>query len=293
MLDPQASRFWQATLLSGLMDVQGLTACWEAIAPAKREVSEHLDRRLACQAVQQKALTLWQAQQLLAGRTGGFKVDRYVLLDLIGQGGMGRVYLARDTRLNRDVALKILSPERVSNPRAIARFQREARVGAQLQHENLVRIYDFGESNGRYYLVMEYIEGKTIGTMISEQGQISPATAVQLSRQVALGLEHAHRKGLIHRDVNPYNVLITRDGTAKLADLGLAIDLADDDHVTREGATVGTFDYVAPEQARHSHSADIRSDIYSLGCTIYHMCSGQVPFPSPSLPEKLFAHQAA
>ena len=247
---------------------------------------------LARQAVQLKALTLWQAQQLLAGRSSGYKVDRYVLLDLIGQGGMGRVYLARDTRLNRRVALKILSPERVSNPRAIARFQREARVGAQLQHENLVRIYDFGESNGRYFLVMEYIEGKTIGTLISEHGQMPPATAVRLARQVALGLEHAHLKGLIHRDVNPYNVLVTRDGTAKLADLGLAIDLSEEDHVTREGATVGTFDYVAPEQARHSHSADIRSDIYSLGCTIYHMCTGQVPFPSPSLPEKLFAHQA-
>jgi serine/threonine protein kinase len=292
MLDPQASRFWQATLLSGLMDAQGLMACWQAIAPAKRDVPEHVDRRLARQAVQLKALTLWQAQQLLAGRTGGYKVDRYTLLDLIGQGGMGRVYLARDTRLNRMVALKILSPERVSNPRAIARFQREARVGAQLQHENLVRIYDFGESSSRFYLVMEYIEGKTIGTLIAEQGRIPPVSAVRLVRQVALGLEHAYRKGLIHRDVNPYNILVTRDGTAKLADLGLAIDLAEEDHVTREGATVGTFDYVAPEQARHSHAADIRSDIYSLGCTIYHMCAGHVPFPSPSLPEKLFAHQA-
>ena len=114
---------------------------------------------------------------------------------------------------------------------------------------------------------------------------------MRLVRQVALGLEHAHRKGLIHRDVNPYNILVTHDGTAKLADLGLAIDLAEEDRVTRDGATVGTFDYVAPEQARHSRSADIRSDIYSLGCTIYHMCSGQVPFPGPSLPEKLFAHQ--
>ena len=292
MLDPQVSRFWQATLLSGLMDAQGLTACWDAIAPAKRDDPDHIDRRLARQAVQSKALTLWQAQQLLAGRSSGYKVDRYVLLDLIGQGGMGRVYLARDSRLNRQVALKILSPERISNPRAIARFQREARVGAQLQHENLVRIYDFGESNGRYFLVMEYIEGKTIGTLISEHGQLPPATAVRLARQVALGLEHAHLKGLIHRDVNPYNILVTRDGTAKLADLGLAIDLSEEDHVTREGATVGTFDYVAPEQARHSHSADIRSDIYSLGCTMYHMCTGQVPFPSPSLPEKLFAHQA-
>jgi eukaryotic-like serine/threonine-protein kinase len=292
MVEPKESRFWQSTILSGLMDAQALNACWNAIPAGKRDDPQHIDRRLARQAVQARALSLWQAQQIIAGRTSGFKVDRYVLLDLIGQGGMGRVYLAQDTRLNREVALKILSPERVNNPRAIARFQREARVGAQLQHENLVRIYDFGESSGRFYLVMEYIEGKTIGTLISEDGAIPPPTAVKLVRQVAMGLEHAHRKGLVHRDVNPYNILVTRDGTAKLADLGLAIDLAEDDRVTREGATVGTFDYVAPEQARHSHSADIRSDIYSLGCSLYHMCSGQVPFPTPSLPEKLFAHQA-
>jgi serine/threonine-protein kinase len=287
-----ASRFGQAAILSGLLNVEGLNACWNAIPPEKREAPEHIDRRLARQAVQSQALTLWQAQQLLAGRTSGFKVDRYILLELIGQGGMGRVYLARDTRLNRRVALKILAPERISNPRAVARFQREARVGAQLQHENLVRVYDFGESSGRYFLVMEFIEGKTIGYLLSEQGPMPPATAARLVRQVAQGLAHADRKGLIHRDVNPYNIMVTHDGVAKLADLGLAIDLSEGDRVTREGATVGTFDYVAPEQARHSHSADIRSDIYSLGCTLYHMLTGQVPFPSPSLPEKLFAHQA-
>lgn len=292
MAEPQASRFWRAALQSGLLDTQALTACYEGIVSTKRDDPDNIDRRLARQAVLSQALTLWQAQQLMAGRTSGFKVDRYILLEMIGQGGMGRVYLARDSRLNRRVALKILSPERINNPRAIARFQREARVGAQLQHENLVRIYDFGESNGRFYLVMEFIEGRTIGALISEGGPLPSAMAVRLVRQVALGLEHAHRKGLIHRDVNPYNIMVTHDGTAKLADLGLAIDLADDDHVTREGATVGTFDYVAPEQARHSHSADIRSDIYSLGCSLYHMLSGRVPFPSPSLPEKLFAHQA-
>ncbi len=277
---------------SGLLDVESLTACWSAIPLEKRDAIEHLDRRLARQAVQQNFLTLWQAQQLLAGRTSGFQVDRYLLLELIGQGGMGRVYLARDTRLNRLVALKILAPERMNNARAVERFKREARVGAQLQHENLVRIYDFGQANGRFFLVMEYIEGKTIGALLTAQGPMPIATAARLAWQITLGLEHAHRKGLIHRDVNPYNILVTHDGIAKLADLGLAIDLADDERVTREGATVGTFDYVAPEQARHSHSADIRSDIYSLGCTLYHMVTGQVPFPSPSLPEKLFAHQA-
>jgi eukaryotic-like serine/threonine-protein kinase len=291
MLDPRESDFWRASIRSGLMDVESLTACWDAIEPAKRDQPQHIDRRLAWRAVQSKVLTHWQAQQLLAGRTSGYRVDRYLLLDLIGQGGMGRVYRARDTRLDRLVALKILAPDRLSNPRALARFQREARVGAQLQHENLVRIYDFGEHEGRYFLVMEYIEGKTIAALISDRGPMPPPTAVRLVRQVALGLEHAHRKGLIHRDVNPYNIMVTHEGVAKLADLGLAIAIADEDRVTRDGATLGTFDYVAPEQARHSRAADARSDIYSLGCTIYHMCSGRVPFPAPSLPEKLLGHQ--
>jgi serine/threonine-protein kinase len=292
MLDPQASRFWQTALLSGLLDAERLSACWNAIAPEKRRAPEHLDRRLARKAVAAGALTLWQAQHLLAGRIRGYKVDRYVLTDMIGEGGMGRVYLATDTRLKRPVALKILAPERVNNPRAVARFQREGMLGAQLQHENLVRIYDSGESCGRYYLVMEHIDGKTVETLIAEEGSMPPAPAVRLVRQVALGLEHLHRKGLIHRDVNPRNILVTRDGIAKLADLGLAVDLAEEERVTREGATVGTLDYLAPEQARDSHAADIRSDVYSLGCTLYRLISGQVPFPVPSLPGKLLAHQS-
>jgi serine/threonine-protein kinase len=292
MLDPLSSRFWRAALQSGLLDTAGLQACWDAI-PEEKRVDEHIDRRLARQSVQNGLLTLWQAQQIMAGRSSGFKIDRYVLIDLIGQGGMGRVYLARDTRLNRRVAVKILSPERVNNPRAIARFHREAMVGAQLQHEHLVRIYDEGESAGKCYLVMEFIEGKNIGQMIAENGPIPPAVAARLGRQVAMGLEHAQRKGLIHRDVNPYNILVTHDGQAKLTDLGLAIDLSENERVTRDGATVGTFDYISPEQARHSHGVDTRSDIYSLGCTLYHMLTGQVPFPSASLPEKLFGHQAS
>ena len=134
-------------LKSGLIDEAQLRACWELI-PEEKRTPDAIDRRLARQAITAGRLTLWQAQQILAGRATGFRIDKYVLLDLLGQGGMGRVYLARDTRLNRRVALKILSQERMNNPRAIARFQREAKVGAQLQHENLVRIYDEGESAG-------------------------------------------------------------------------------------------------------------------------------------------------
>jgi serine/threonine protein kinase len=222
----------------------------------------------------------------------GLRIGKYTLLDLIGQGGMGRVYLARDTRLARPVALKILSRERMNNPRALARFRREAKVGAQLQHENLVRIYDDGEALGVHFLVMEYIEGKTVGKLIADQARLAPAFAASIVRQVAFGLQHLNEKGLLHRDVNPMNILVDRRGIAKLTDLGLAIDLGDaEDIVTRDGATVGTFDYISPEQARHSRSIDIRADVYSLGCTFYHMLSGHVPFPLPSLPEKLYAHQ--
>lgn len=290
MLDLKASRFYRAALQSGLIDEAGLEACWEQIPPEKR-TPDAIDRRLARQAITMGRITLWQAQQLMAGRSTGYRIDKYILLDLLGRGGMGRVYLAKDVRLNRRVALKILSQERMNNPRAIARFQREAKVGAQLQHEHLVRVYDEGDSGGVRYLVMEYIEGKNIGQLIGEQSAIPWPTAARLARQVALGLEHAQLKGLIHRDVNPCNILVTVDGTAKLTDLGLAIDLADQDNVTRDGATVGTFDYVSPEQARHSRSVDTRADVYSLGCTLFHMIAGRVPFPVTSLPEKLYAHQ--
>jgi serine/threonine protein kinase len=290
MVDPQTSRFWRAALQSGLIDTVALQSCWDKLPEEKRTI-DAIDRRLARQAVNAGYLTMWQAQQLMTGRASGFKIDRYVLQDLIGQGGMGRVYLAKDSRLSRQVAIKVLSTTRMNNPRAIARFQREAKVGAQLQHENLVRIYDEGESGNIRYLVMEFIEGKNIAHLIAEQGPLAWAPAVRLIRQIALGLEHAQIKGLIHRDVNPSNILVTHDGIAKLTDLGLAIDLADEANVTRDGATVGTFDYISPEQAKHSREVDTRSDIYSLGCTFYHVLSGRVPFPVPSLAEKLYAHQ--
>ncbi|WP_152053412.1 serine/threonine protein kinase [Tautonia marina] len=291
-IDPRTSRFWKETLRYGLLDEATLQSCWDAIPPEKREDPDAIDRRLARQAIASQHLTLWQGQQIVAGRAAALKMGKYIVLDIIGKGGMGLVFLARDTRLRRLVAIKILSRERMTSPRAVARFEREAKVGAQLQHDNLVRIYDEGEYRDLRYLVMEYIEGRNVSQILAEVGRLSPALAASIARQVALGLEHARLKGLIHRDVNPQNILVTEDGTAKLTDLGLAIDLGDpDDVVTRDGATVGTFDYISPEQARHPRSVDTRSDLYSLGCTLYHMISGSVPFREASLPQKLYAHQ--
>ncbi len=205
---------------------------------------------------------------------------------------MGRVYLARDERLGRRVALKLLSKGRPTDASAILRFRREARLGAKLQHENLVRIYDEGEHQGQCYFVMEYIDGTSVGLLLDEHGPMPPATAGRLAFQVALGLDHAWQKGLIHRDVKPGNILVTREGIAKLADLGLAIEMGDDLAVTRDGSFLGSSDYISPEQARNSRKADARSDIYSLGCTLYHMIAGRVPFPFPSLPEKIQAQLA-
>jgi len=290
-IDPQSCAFWQQALRSELLTEADLQACWERI-PEEKRTPDAIDRRLAREAVNGKKLTLWQAQQVLAGRAMALRFAKYILIDVIGQGGMGRVYLAQDVRLRRKVAIKVLSRERMSNPRALARFTREAKVGAQLQHDNLVRIYDEGEARGNCYLVMEYIEGENVAQMLAESERLPADVVARIGRQVALGLEHARLKGLIHRDINPQNILVTVDGIAKLTDMGLAIDLADqDDIVTRDGATVGTFDYISPEQARHPRDVDTRSDIYSLGCTFYHMLVGRVPFVTASLPEKLYAHQ--
>ena len=262
MVEPQASIFWQMALRSGLIDPPRLQECWDAVPPERRTV-DAIDRHLAQRAVKAGYLTSWQAQQILLGRADHLRIHKYTLLDLIGEGGMGRVYLALDTRLNRGVALKILSSNRLNHERAIKRFQREARLGAQLQHENLVRIYDEGEANGCSYLVMEYIEGKSVDQLLTEYGPMPAPTAARLVFQVALGLEHARQKGMIHRDINPRNILVTREGIAKLADLGLAIAIGDEKALTLDGAFVGTYKFRA--LARESHATLVAVDEAIVG----------------------------
>ncbi|WZO99145.1 serine/threonine-protein kinase [Isosphaeraceae bacterium EP7] len=289
---PRQSLFWRAAIESGLVDEASLLESWLRLDVAQRIPDDAADRRLARQAVDDGKLTVWQVKRLLRGRSQGYHLDRYLLLDQIGQGGMGQVFLAYDPLHIRKVAIKVLSQGPSRTPQALIRFRREALVGARLGHENLVRVYGDGLSLGVRFLVMEYVEGTDVARMIRDQHHLPPALVAKIGRQVALGLEHAHERGLIHRDVSPSNILVSRDGQAKLADLGLAIDLTDPGQVTSQGVTLGTLDYLSPEQARSSRRVDIRSDIYSLGCTLYHMACGCVPFPATSLPAKLCAHLA-
>ena len=221
------------------------------------------------------------------------RFGRYELLTELGAGGMGEVYLARDTQLGREVALKVLPPERMNDAEAVARFQREAMALAQLSHPNIVQAYDTGEEDGKHFLVMEFVEGTSLDKLLREKGALAPGRAADFAYQAAQALQHAHEKGLIHRDVKPSNLLVTSKGAVKLLDLGLSRFLQDqivDGAVTHEGIGMGTPDYAAPEQFRDAHSADERADVYELGCTLYHLLTGKPPFPGSSFHEKYEAH---
>jgi serine/threonine protein kinase len=205
---------------------------------------------------------------------------------------MGAVYRAIHVELDREVALKVLPQEMNSNPTMVARFKREARAAAQLQHENIVQIYDVKEDKGRIFLALEFVRGKDLSDVIAAKKQLAVKQSIDVMKQACRALDHAFQKGIVHRDIKPSNFLITDDGRVKLCDMGLALrtDAGEESKVTRDGTTVGTVDYMSPEQSRDSRLADTRSDIYSLGCTLYEMLTGRVPFEEGSLPEKLFKH---
>jgi serine/threonine protein kinase len=234
------------------------------------------------------------AEDLLHSDLRGRRLAHFELLEPIGAGGMAAVLRARDTQLDRIVALKILPPEVASNPESILRFQHEARAAAKLDHENIARVFFCGEDQGLHFISFEFVDGETLRAHIQNHGRLSAPEAVNYLVQIAGGLAHAAERGVVHRDIKPSNIIITPDGRAKLVDMGLArsVEPNADIALTQSGVTLGSFDYISPEQAMEPREADTRSDIYSLGCTFYHALTGQTPVPDGTAAKKLHHHQS-
>jgi serine/threonine protein kinase len=233
--------------------------------------------------------------------------SRYRVLELIGAGGMGAVYKAEHQLMERRVALKVIRRELVDKPAAVERFRREVRAAARLTHPNIVTAHDAEQAGDAHFLVMEYVEGISLANLVKQKGRLAVSEACEFVRQAALGLEHAFECGMVHRDIKPQNLMLTPGNQIKILDFGLASYLFEEANagdttdpsqcsvatsLTQTGSLMGTPDYIAPEQIENARRADIRSDIYSLGCTLYYLLTAEVPFPAPTIPEKLRAHQA-
>ncbi len=221
----------------------------------------------------------------------GLQLGPYQILDRIGRGGMGAVFRASDLRLDRIVAIKILAPEYTRDPACVQRFQNEARAAAKLDHQNIARIFSSGEDGGQQYIAFEYVSGTNVRDMIQQRGTLTPSETVNYVLQMAEALRHTSAMGVVHRDIKPSNIIITPTGQAKLVDLGLARHRSEGgDDLTVHGTTLGTFDYISPEQALDPRNVDVRSDLYSLGCTAYHMLTGEPPYTRGSMFQKVLDH---
>jgi serine/threonine-protein kinase len=243
---------------------------------------------LAQKLVDEVILTEYQVHRFLNGKSHGLVVGRYVILDRLGSGSMGRVFKAHHLMMDRVVALKIIAPEIVSNERVVARFQREMKLVGRLDHPNVVRAFDADQINKVLYIVMEYVAGESLSKRL-RKGVIPPAEMVGYAAQAAFGLGHAHTQGIVHRDIKPSNLLLTEDRKVKVLDLGLGVLMEADEQstfATADGIAVGTVDYMSPEQAC-GRDVDGRSDLFSLGCAMYHLMTGRLPFPGKTPIERL------
>jgi eukaryotic-like serine/threonine-protein kinase len=263
---------------------------------------------LARALVRRSWLTRFQARMLLLGRTSGFFLGPYRILELVGKGGMGRVYRALHETMNRTVALKVLAPSLVKTSKARMLFRQEVQTAAQLNHPNIVHAYDANSIDGRHYLAMEFIAGTTLTRLVQSRGPLPIGISCEIIRQAALGLQHAYEHRLVHRDIKPANLMVSvvrgtnpeapeRQLHVKILDFGLAQlhrrrkGPAEDPEAGRHPIT-GTPDFMSPEQARNRDMVDIRSDLYSLGCTFYYLLTGHVPFPGGSMLDKLIRHHS-
>jgi len=276
-------------------------------------------RVLARALIDQGLLTRFQARLLLNGKCNKLVLGQYHLLDFLGRGATGRVFKAMHAAMRRIVAVKVISSRMLTADDDLNLFRREIRAAAQLQHPNIIAAYDADQAKGMHFLVMEYVEGPDLRELLKNQGPLPISLVCELMRQAAQALQYAHEKGIVHRDIKPANLLVTQlacfpglAGSAesgaetpsspalppvlKVADFGLArlhsvtTSSGADTIQAKTGSVMGTIDYISPEQANDIHNVDIRSDLYSLGCTFYHLLAGRVPFPSETAMEKLVKH---
>lgn len=249
-------------------------------------------------------LTQFQAERILNGKITGLILGQYRILEELGRGGMGRVYRAVHERMGRKVAIKVLSPQLMRSPKAQALFEREVRAISRLSHPNIVTAFDANVFEGRHFLVLELVDGPNLSQFLRKHGALNVDQSLEYAKQAALGLAHAHKRGLVHRDIKPGNLLISLEehdgkkvpGPVKISDFGLArlrdssSGKAEESSLgVEEHSVTGTPDYISPEQARDVHLADIRSDIYSLGCTFYQCLTAKPPFEG-NIIEKLIRH---
>ncbi|MFV0445845.1 MAG: protein kinase domain-containing protein [Planctomycetaceae bacterium] len=276
---------------SSLMSAQEIEAVVEGASADKYpRDAEQLARFL----VRTGKLTSFQAQQCYGGKGKSLVLGNYVLLDKLGQGGMGMVLKAEHKRMRRIVALKVLAPAVSKDPALVARFHREVEAAAKLSHPNIVAAYDADEANGVAFLVMEYVEGTDLSSLVKKKGPLPIEEAIQCILQTATGLEYAHKQGIIHRDIKPANLLLTHEGVVKILDMGLARiegETGGQAELTSTGAVMGTVDYMAPEQALSTKHADARSDIYSLGIALWYLCKACPAYDGDSLMARLLAHR--
>ncbi|MCS6976198.1 MAG: protein kinase [Gemmatales bacterium] len=294
---PSIEAFLELIHKSGVVDPTRLTAYLDKLRAADALPADAA--KLASQMVRDAMLTHFQAQQLLAGKWRGFFIGKYKVLEKIGSGGMGTVYLAEHKFMKRRVAIKVLPKSRALEPSSLERFYREAKAIAALDHPNIVRAYDIdvdklADGTELHFLVMEYVDGVSFQDLVRLRGPLDPHRAAHYIYQAAQGLHHAQLVGLVHRDIKPGNLLVDRSGIVKILDMGLARFFHDEeDLLTKkyDENVLGTADYLAPEQAIDSHTVDIRADIYSLGGTFYYLLTGRSPFGEGTVAQKLIWHQ--